>query len=307
MWFKENKTKIIRVLILSAVVVLGFLFILSGCSSKNDFEVIESDKLKIVTTFTPLYSHAARIVGDRALLTNILPENVGPHDYSFTPSNVKIVSEADVIIQNGLDLENWLSSLIEQANAEGILVIDSSNNIDVISSGELGKDPHIWLSPKQAILQVQNISSALITKDPLNEKIYRANTETYLAELELLDQKITSQIDAAKEKKFVAFHDSFSYFARDYGLDQIAVIEEIPGEQPSAKFIAELGQIIKDNNLKVIYSEKQFSNKLAERLAADLEIEVVPLDTLETGALSAETYLKAMEENLNTLIKYQNQ
>jgi zinc/manganese transport system substrate-binding protein len=266
-----------------------------------------SGKLRVLTTIAPLYSFTRNVVGDLARVDNLIPSGVGPHEYSLSPADARNVAGANVLVTNGINLETWLQTLTSTAEgvrktstsrAHELIVVDTSAGIEVV-----GKDPHIWLSPDNAILQVKNIRDAMINADPDNGQTYRKNTVIYIQRLVNLDNEIRDEIKTWKTKEFVAFHSAFTYFARDYGLEQVAVIQERPEIEPSPKHIAHVIKTIKSKGIRAIFTDPLFSHKIVTSLAKDLNLEIYSLDTLETGSLSKEWYEDSMRSNLAILKK----
>ncbi len=257
-----------------------------------------SEKFTILTTIAPLYSFTLNIAGDAAHVENLLPSGAGPHDFSLSPMDAKKVSEASVLVINGVGLEMWLDKVIDSTDMHmtgnrKLIIVDTSKGV-----GVMNKDPHIWLSPLNAVIQVRNISNALIKADPRNSDIYAANAEAYIIRLNNLDREISDEIKTWGKKEFVAFHSAFGYFARDYGLIQAAVIQETPETEPSPRHIASVIKTIKSKGIKSIFTETQASHKIISSLAADLGLKVYSLDTLEKGAPGRERYEERMRANL---------
>jgi zinc/manganese transport system substrate-binding protein len=260
---------------------------------------IDNKKLKVLTTIAPLYSFTKNIAGDAAGVENLLPSGTDLHEYSLSPEDIIKITRAQVIIKNGIGLEIWLDKLIPgQSSSSGKkpIIVDSASNINVINS-----DPHIWLSPRNAAIQVKNISEALIKADPVNSNIYRKNAADYLKRLEDLDREIMDSVGKFRKKEFVSLHSAFLYFARDYGLRQVAVIREFPDKEPTPGHIADIIKIIRAHKIKFIFSEPMVSHKVVETIARDLKLQVYSLDTLETGALYPEWYEEKMRMNLEVL------
>ena len=264
-------------------------------------------KLRIVTTIAPLYSYTKNIAGDTADVDNLLPSGAGPHEYAFSPSDIRKLTGAQVIIKNGAGLESWLGKLIGPAGElsksaqEKPVIIDTSGGVEIIDN-----DPHIWLSPGNAIIQVQNIRDGLIKADPGNAEAYRDNAGVYIKQLEGLDNEIRNEIRTWKGRKFIAFHSAFRYFTRDYGLTQAAVIQETPEMEASPRHIAEVIDIIKSTGIRAIFTEPQGSHKIVRSIAGDLDLQVYSLDTMETGLLSKEWYVDTMRANVMELKKALN-
>jgi ABC-type Zn uptake system ZnuABC Zn-binding protein ZnuA len=260
-----------------------------------------SEKLRILTTISPLYSFTKNIAGDAAEVENLLPSGAGPHDFSLSPMDAKKVTDARVLVINGVGLEAWLDKVIDAANMHGdddgkLIVADTSRGVEVMN-----KDPHIWLSPQNAIIQVRNIRDALIKADPRNRDIYAANAEAYIISLNNLDSEISSEIKTWSKKEFVAYHSAFGYFARAYGLQQVAVIQETPETEPSPRHIASVVETIKAKGIKSIFTETQASHKIISSLATDLGLKVYSLDTLEKGSPGRQWYEDRMRVNLVVL------
>ena len=317
-----NSTFILYGIILSVIIKRGFMFLgiillivnLSACQqsspqhdnknnppsppfSKGGMGGFET-KLKVLTTIAPLYSFTKNITGDFADVDNLLPSGVGPHEYSFSPLDVKKIIGADVLIKNGVNLESWMDKLIASAGKKNLIIVDTSSGIKIINN-----DPHIWLSPKNAIIQVENITNELIKTDPGHSEAYKNNAENYIQRLKTLNKEILEEVNKLKQKEFVAFHSAFLYFAKDYGLKQAAVIQEYPEKEPSPKHIAFVINTIRDAGIKAIFSEPQISPKIVEAIAKDLNLQVYSLDTLETGAPYPEWYEDKIRANLAVLKK----
>ena len=286
------------------LLIFCLALLIQACEQASDKP---DNRLTILTTIPPLYSFTKNIAGDIANVENLLPNGAEPHDYSFGPSDIKKVSKAQVIVKNGLGLESWLDKLLvsagENAAAMGqeFFVVDASSGVDVIDA-----DPHIWLSPLKAVAQIINIRDALIRVDKMNAETYSRNAAIYIDRLMKLHNEIADVVSKFKRKEFVAFHSAFKYFANDYGLDQVAVIQESPGIASSPTGIAEVMDIIRERDIKVIFSEPGSSHKIVNLIADDLDLEVYDLDTLETGSLSKDWYENKMRGNLGVLKKALN-
>lgn len=286
--------------LLTGCILFGIVFLVLGLLACEQTSPPHKTKLKVLTTIPPLYSFTRNITGELADVDNLLPSGVGPHEYSFSPADIKKIAEADIIIKNGVNLEDWLDKLIvsvrKQAPTAGgqePFLVDTSSGVDIINN-----DPHIWLSPRNAIIQTKNIRDALIRADPDSGARYTKNALKYIKRLEKLDKDIRAEVKKWKKKEFVAFHSAFLYFTGEYGLKQIAVIQEFPGKQPAPVHIINVINSIKKRKVKAILSDPQFSHKIVETIANDLKLEVFSIDTLETGALYPESYEDKMRTNL---------
>lgn len=292
-----------------------------------------TDELQIVTTFLPITQFTKAVAGDRAEVTQLLPANVGPHDYQAKPEDAQRLAEADVLVQNGLDVEEFLEDLVENAGNPNLQIIDSSAGVSTISHEDVegpdhgeeehvegdhaaGEDhaeaglhhhgefnPHIWLDPKRAIEQVENIRDGLIAADPEGQSDYTANAAAFIAQLQELDTEITSMLQPYAGKTFVAFHDFAPYFAQSYDLKANFLVD-VPEENPSPDDVKRVIDTVKATNLKTLLTEPQSGDAFAA-LAKDLNVRVSLFDPMETGgpeALQPDYYLTTMRQNTKTLV-----
>ncbi len=265
------------------------------------------DKLLIVTSTFPLYDFTRAVAADatNVIVAPILPFNVGPHDFSPTPSTTELVGRADVVIKNGLGLDTFADELIEASGNDTVLIVDSSQGLTTFASEDEpgATDPHVWLDPANAIIMVNNIRDGLIAHDPANRTAFEQGAAQYVASLEELKTTYATALQpiAVSDRRFVAFHDAFHYFARAFNLTQVASFEPAPGQEPSAKELATIIAVIRDNKIKALFAEPQFSPKIVEAVASDLDLQIHTLDPIET-ATETDSYLAIMQRNLQSLM-----
>ncbi len=305
-------------------------------TSRSTAEDLPQDKLQIVTTFLPITNFTQAVAGDRAKVTQLLPLNVSPHDYQSKPQDVRRLAEADVLVENGLALESFLGGLVENADNPDLKVVDASEGIAVVPFNEdpsdknrsaaehslenekengdpdndhndehgHGKnDPHIWLDPKRAIQQVENIRDALIAADPEGADAYTANATAYIQKLQSLDGQISTALRSYKGQSFVTYHDFAHYFATSYGLKVIHLVR-VPEDNATPADVQRVIQAAKASQLKTLLSEPQEKSSPFAAIAQDLGVQVSVFDPLETSGpegLSADYYLTAMGQNLDNL------
>ncbi len=261
-----KKIKILFILFCAIVFI-------SGCASDNPSSVNDS-RIKIVVSILPLADFAEKIGGNKVDVTVMIPPGASPATYEPTPTQLKHVNDADIYIMvgSGIPFEKVWMKKIEDMNGD-MIVIDCSNDIDII-----GNDPHIWLSPKNAKLMIENIYHGLIEIDSANEAYYSSNMNEYMADLESLDNEINDALSGISNRKFIVFHPAWTYFAQHYNLVQIPV--EIEGKEPSSADISQLIDFAKQNDIKVIFVQPQFSRKSAEVIARETESNIVTIDAL---------------------------
>lgn len=280
------------------------------------FAPAEAKRLKVVTTIRPLYAFTAQVAGQAADVENLLPPGVGPHDYAITPTDAVRLHKADVLIINGLGLEEWLKGLLGTVRQPGLAIVEASRGIELLPLPEAGHhektrhreglwDPHVWLDPLRAAQQVENIRDGLAAADPSNKETYEENARRAVERLQSLDAEIKEATAGFKRREVLTFHAAFQYFARRYGLEVVAVVEPAPGKEPTPKFLAYLYDVVRRHHLSVIYTEPQFRPRVAEVLARDLGLEIAVLDPGVTGALGPEAYETFMRNNVSVLSRYQ--
>jgi zinc transport system substrate-binding protein len=274
-------------------------------------------RIAILTTFAPIHCFTSNVAGDAADVSVLVPPNAGPHDYSFSPADVQKIAKADVLIINGAGLENWLQRGIRSAGKKDLLVVDTSVGIDLITGLDVrplpgvrsepdsdagGPNPHIWLSPANAIKQVEHIRDALVSRDPGNAETYRTNAGVYIQQLNGLDAQIRTATASFPNKNLITFHDTFPYFARDYGFHVVATFEEFPGKEPSPRTIEELRKIIAAGNVSALFSEPQYSPRAMQVIGKEFKVPVVQLDPMETGEGAKDFYERVTQKNLDALV-----
>lgn len=275
--------------------------------------------LQVVTTILPITQFTQAVVGDRAEVRQLLPNNVGPHDYQAKPADVQAIAAADLLVKNGLGLETFLAGLIENADNTTLVTVDSSAQIATLinedadhnshdGSAEPHKnhehgdaDPHVWLDPKRAVIQVETIRDALVEADPAGEAIYIDNAAAYIAQLQALDRDITEQLAPYTGQTYISFHDVTAYFADSYGLTAEFLVD-IPEENPSPEDVRHIIETVEAKSIDVLLSEPQAGEDAFAALAKDLDVEVSLFDPMETGdALNPDQYLAIMRRNATQL------
>jgi zinc transport system substrate-binding protein len=284
------------------------------------------EPLRITTTFFPIYSIASSVAGRHVQVDNLLPAGVSPHEFQLSPKDLKKLSQAGVIVMNGLGLESWIEAALEKVEvtkpqtlvrlADGLkdqLISEAASHAHGVASAHPAfgaKDieraqanPHIWLDPVLMAHGASNVLSVLVRLDPAHADDYRKNTEALVGRLRQLDMDYRQTLQAVRHGAFITYHQAFPYLVRRYELRQAGVFEEVPDVEPSARHLAELARVIREQKVKVIFIEPTSSPKLALQLAQDCGIKVAELDTLETGPLTAMGYEEKMRQNLASLVR----
>jgi len=267
--------KILAILALVAV----FLFVAFIATYTSILQTEKNDsKIIVVVTIPPQAEFVEKIGGDKVKVIVMVPPQASPHVYEPTPSQLKEVSKAKLYakVGSGIEFERvWLNKILSLNKK--MLVVDCSKGVKTIEkNGHI--DPHIWLSPKNAKIMVENIAQGLIEVDPKNREYYEKNKEEYIRELDALDKKIAQMLSKKKNRKILVYHPSWTYFARDYGLEQISIEEN--GKEPTPQYLMSVIKEAKDSNITTIFVSPQFNIKNAEIIAKEINAKIEVVDPL---------------------------
>lgn len=318
---KKKYTKILSLLIITLVALMG-------CSSKNTESINDSNEITIVTSFYPIYISTLNIIKDvpNVKLINMTKAQTGClHDYQLSPEDLKTLSSADIFVVNGAGMESFLDKVI--SNEKDLDIVDSSEGIKLLTAdGEEHShddenhnhdeeethaddhdhedNPHVWVSISNNIKQVQNIADGLAKYDPDNADKYEANAKEYISKLEALKTEMHEVIDTLPNRNIITFHEAFPYFAEEFNLNIVDVVEVEPGTEPSPKQLEETIEIAKNNNVKALFTEPQYAAKAATTISNETGIPLYTLDPIVTGDSTSDAYddyITKMEQNLETL------
>jgi zinc transport system substrate-binding protein len=266
---------------------------------------VRGSDLRVLTSFLPMYLFTRNVVGDApgVGVEMMLPPSLGcPHDYSLSPGDMRKIAGADLFLANGLGMEEFLGAPVRRANP-AIRVVETASSLPPLRAGGGHGDanPHTWVSPRNAIVQVRAIEKALSESSPENGPVFRRNADAYVGRLESLVREFDEAAGRFRRRNIVTFHNVFDYLARDLGLTVVGYIEETPGQEPSAGEMRDLIRAIREKRAAAVFAEPQYPERLAATVAAEAGVPVVVLDPVSTGATALTTYEEVMRENLRTL------
>lgn len=303
---RKPATLFITIALLVATTI--FLSACQGQTPPAPKKSTTSKTLTITTSFYPMYIATINIAKDvpGVKVINITQPTTGClHDYQLKPDDLKILSEAQLLIINGAGMESFMGKVFEQQ--PNLKIVDASKGIPLIKGdGNEEENPHVWVSISNAIQQVKNIGQQLAAIDPDHAAQYSANTTAYVDKLEAFRIKMHQALDGAKKRDIITFHEAFPYFAREFNLNIIAVIEREPGSAPSAADLADTIETVKKSKIKALFAEPQYPAKAAETIARETGAKVYILDPVVTGPMEPDAYLKTMESNMKTLVEALN-
>lgn len=286
--------------------LLAACLLLAGCGGAPAAQTQKAGDgtFHIVTSFYPMYIDVINLTDgvEGVTVTNMTKPQTGClHDYQLTTEDMKTLEKADAFVVNGAGMESFLDKVIKMQ--EGMTVIDASRGIELMEEdGEA--NPHVWLSITKDIEQVKNIRDQLKEADPAHADQYEANAAAYLAKLEVLKSEMHATLDDVPHKDIVTFHEAFPYFAEEFGLHILGVIEREPGADPTPAELETTIEQVKALPVKVLFAEPQYSPAAAETIARETGAKLYSLDPVVTGEATPDAkdaYLDAMRKNMETL------
>jgi len=268
------------------------------------------DKKVILTTFTVLADMAKNVAGDKAIVESITKPGAEIHGYEPTPSDLVRGKDADLILDNGLNLERWAERFYNSfPKVPHVTLSEGFQPVNIAEDAYQGKpNPHAWMSPKNALIYVENIRKALGNLDSANVATYDANAKTYSEKIRAIDEKLKQSISAvpADKRYIVSCEGAFSYIARDYGLKEVYLWAVNAEQQSTPKQVERVINIVKANQIPAVFCESTISDEAQIQVAKESGAKfsgVFYVDSLSPADGPASTYLKLLEYNINTLIK----
>jgi zinc transport system substrate-binding protein len=295
--FKRTSAKIIVTCFLLLTVVGLAIFAVV----KNTTYKLGTGKISVVASFYPLYDFTKNIGGEKISVINMTPAGSEPHDFEPSAKSLADAQKADLFVYNGGTLEPWTSGFLESYSGN---IVKASNNIDLIHESN-GNDPHFWLDPVAAQKIVDNITAGLIKVDSSNKDYYLKNSKEYKAKLKKLDDDFKNSLVSCKTRTIITSHQAFSYLASRYNLNPIPISGLSPDEEPSAGKLAEISNVVKDQNIKYIFFESLTTTRLADTIARETGAKTLVFDPIEgltdQDIKQGKNYINTQYENLQNL------
>jgi ABC-type Zn uptake system ZnuABC Zn-binding protein ZnuA len=259
---------------------LGCAIALVGAAACATGPASSSDRLLVVTTVSPITDIARNVAGDAAEVVGVVPEGVDSHTFEPTTESARRIAEADLIVVNGLELEDSIVELAESGAPDGTPVfalgdsaIDSTDHVYDFSFPRSGgkPNPHLWMSVAFAIEYAELIGEQLALVDPGESRAYEANTRAYVARLEDLDAAIRETVETIPpgNRVLLTYHDSFAYFAEEYGFRVVGAIQPADFAEPSAQEVARVIDQIRDERVPAIFGSEVFPSPVLAQIARE--------------------------------------
>jgi manganese/iron transport system substrate-binding protein len=319
--------------------VLGLSLTVVACTKPSDQAVSPSpsasstttqasdqkaqNKPLVVTTVAPLTNIVSNIAGDRVEVKGIIPEGTDSHTFEPRPSDADLLRQANLILVNGLNLESPTKKLASASKPKDTKIYELGNNtitkdqwmFDFSFPKEKGDpNPHLWVNPKYAEAYAKLAAEQLTALDPAGKDYYATNLKNYLQRLDDLDKATRAVIGTipAANRKLLTYHDSWAYWAREYGFEVIGAIQPSDFKEPSAKDLAKLTDQIRKTDVPAIFGSEVYPSKVAEQIAREAKVKIANTadDELpgKDGAANAmenknpeHTYIGMMVNNLRII------
>ncbi len=324
----------------TAVLLVGILLVsilLTNLYVKTE-EAGDTDKLRVVTSFYPMYIAALNVIGDQS---NVELENLSEpqtgclHDYQMTPADMRLLSGADVFIVNGGGIESFLSDVAEAY--PDLTILNASDQVELLPESEQEHDheadldaghsheadseeehhddtdsddhthahsdenAHAWMSIPDYRIQVQTIADGLIKADPAHADVYQKNATAYDEKLAALEKEAEEVKTYTEGKDLVIFHEAYDYVAEDYGMHVIYTLNLDEERQVSAGEVADVVSEIKTHGITTVFAEELYGSDMGNTIERETDAKVCYLDTMVRGEYEADSYLKAMENNIRMI------
>jgi ABC-type Zn uptake system ZnuABC Zn-binding protein ZnuA len=311
--------------VVGLVDLLPLVFFVGGCASDDPWK--DTRGPKVAVSFAPLYCFAANVAGEDAVVKDVMT-TAGPHHFNPTDADARLLRKADVLFINGLGLDTEVAATLKRGSGNRKLkVIELGAKIPANQllagsqhereHGHEGHhhdspyDPHLWLSPDQAIVMVEAVRDELKGIDPDHAAGYEARAAAYVAKLRQLKTDGLKMLANKTDRKIVTFHESLAYFAEAFDLKIVGVVEKRPGVEPTDEEIRELIATCKDKQARLIAVEPQYSSNTSARTIRDRLakegipdpdlVEIDPLETVTADDLTPDWYERKMRQNLDAL------
>lgn len=268
------------------------------------------EPVRVVASIFPIADLVRAVGAERVSVAVLLPAGASPHTFEPRPSQIRLMSEASVFFQVGAGLEAWAGDLARASGNPNLRTVRLSEGLDLLGPGgelEHGHardhaNPHLWLDPVNAVAMVERIALTLAEVDPASESVFLTNALTYTHDLVGLHEEIRRAIETFEQKKYVAFHPAWAYFARRYGLEPAGIIQETPGKEPTPRHLERIVRAIRSYGIPAVFAEPQLDPKAAQVIAGEAGVKVAFLDPLGGENLKGrDSYLRLMRYNLSQM------
>jgi manganese/iron transport system substrate-binding protein len=278
------------------------LLLLCACGGGASTGNAGSTQIPVVTTISTFNSLVTGVGGAHVRVQSLVPVGASPETYQPAPQDVATLAQARLLVENGAGLEAWLGRTIANTGAKNLVIVVGSAGLPVVND-----NPHLWMDPLYAKHYVEQIRNALIRIDPEHANDYRKNAAHYEGKIEALADSIRARINTIppSQRKMIVFHNAWQYYNDRFGITTLGFIEANPGQDPNPQRIAHLIDLARQNHLHAIFSEPEYSPKLAQQIAGNSNIHIVDNlydDSVGTNPQVAD-YLSMLNYDTNVIVR----
>ncbi len=261
-------------------------------------------KLQVLASIKPLALIAQEVAGDQAEVSTLLPVTASPHDYPLKMSDHKRLRSADLVLWVGSELESFLARPLRNLAVSKLITSYELAGLDWPEKGSgdhhhhgnhkhSGKDPHIWLNPRNAVVISKALAARMAHLQPESAAIFRANAERFAAAVELWDRQLAQQLAPVKDVGFAVYHEGYAHFVARYGLHQVAYVTYTPERRPGAKHLQELRNVLAQEG-KCLFMEPYYRVQGMEAMAKTLNLQIGLLDPI--GEQQVSSYQQLLQQ-----------
>ena len=270
------------------VLLITISIVLFSCNSKKSGNNNDAESKVVTVSILPQKTFVEKIGGNDFNVNVLIPPGSSPAAYTLLPSQLKDIAKSDVWFRIGyIGFEQSWKDKIEQAN-EDMRIVDLSEGLDLIRAEEVqhgdhfhagGVDPHIWLSPARVKKMAEKIMQVLTEMNPEKATEYKGNYMEFVKEIDKLNVEIKNALRPYEGRKIITFHPSLSYYAQDYGLEQVSL--ESGGKEPTPQHMAHVVKMANEEELRIIYIQSEFDRDHARVFAEEIDGEVIQVSPLD--------------------------
>ena len=281
--------------IIYTILLLVLILTLSACNNNNNNA--SNNKIKVVVSFNAMKELTYAVGKDKVDIETITPNGQEPHEYEPKVKDLGNLTDANVFVYNGMDLEKWESTAVNSVNNEKLITVNASSGFKPIQTSNGAYDPHVWLSLKGAEYEANKIMVALIKSDPKDKAYFEKNYSDFKTKLETLYNDYKIKFINSPKKSFVTGHAAFNYLCRDFDITQNSVEDVFADGEPSSQKLQDLIAYCKVNKVTTVFVENMVSPKVTSTLADAVGAKVTKIYTIESEEDNLD-YLQSMKKNL---------
>ena len=291
--------------ILAGALLATALLPLVACGAED---APASDRPVVLTTFTVLADIAENVAGEHLDVASITKPGAEIHGYEPTPRDITKAAEADLILDNGLNLEAWFAQFIESVDVPHVVVSEGIDPIDITEDAYAGKpNPHAWMSPLNVQIYVDNMVEAFSELDPDHAADFAANGEEYKAALQDVNDELVAELSALPERQraLVSCEGAFSYLARDAGLSEAYIWPVNAEQQATPQQIKRAIEYVDDNDVPAVFCESTVSDKAMRQVVEATDADfggILYVDSLSEADGPVPTYLDLIRHDAETIV-----